>query len=65
MEVTGLPEGLAGVGYGAPDVDALVRGTIVQKRLLDNAPVPVAETELAALFEGAMTWKTTGKGTAP
>jgi hydroxyacid-oxoacid transhydrogenase len=54
MRATGLPHGLEAVGYVEGDVDALVRGTIVQKRLLDNAPLPVAEAELAALFRGAM-----------
>jgi alcohol dehydrogenase class IV len=54
MKATGIPLGLTGVGYGDADVDALVRGTIVQKRLLDNAPMPVGEPELAALFKGAM-----------
>ncbi|HSO34206.1 MAG TPA: hydroxyacid-oxoacid transhydrogenase, partial [Labilithrix sp.] len=55
MRRTGMPHGLAAIGYAEADVAALVRGTIVQKRLLDNAPIPVAEPELAALFRGAMT----------
>ena len=54
MKATGIPHGLEAIGYGDEDVDALVPGTIVQKRLLDNAPVAVAEPELAALFRGAM-----------
>ena len=54
MKATGIPQGLEGVGYGDDDVEALVRGTIVQKRLLDNAPLPVGEPELGALFKGAM-----------
>ncbi|MDB4945636.1 MAG: alcohol dehydrogenase [Labilithrix sp.] len=54
MRATGIPHGLSAIGYGEGDVDALVKGTIVQKRLLDNAPIPVAEPELAALFRGAM-----------
>lgn len=63
MRAAGIPEGLEAVGYGEGDVDALVRGTIVQKRLLDNAPVPVAEPELAALFRGAMRLKTRSHAT--
>lgn len=58
MRATGIPHGLGAIGYSDDDVDALVRGTIVQKRLLDNAPVPVGEPELSALFRGAMTLKT-------
>jgi len=57
MRATGIPHGLEAIGYADDDVDALVRGTIVQKRLLDNAPVAVAEPELAALFRGAMRLK--------
>jgi alcohol dehydrogenase class IV len=55
MRATGIPHGLSAIGYRDDDVDALVRGTIVQKRLLDNAPVPVGEPELGVLFRGAMT----------
>jgi alcohol dehydrogenase class IV len=54
MQKTGIPGGLGAIGYRDADVDALVRGTIVQKRLLDNAPVAVGEPELASLFRGAM-----------
>ena len=54
MRATGVPNGLSGVGYGEADIEGLVKGTIVQKRLLDNAPIPVGEKELAALFRGAM-----------
>lgn len=49
-----VPVGLESVGYGPSDVPALVAGTIVQKRLLDNAPLQTGEPELAALFHGAM-----------
>jgi len=54
MRDAGIPNGLAGVGYTEGDVSALTRGAIVQKRLLDNAPRPVGEEELFALFHGAM-----------
>lgn len=54
MRATGIPHDLSGVGYGEGDVDALVRGTIVQKRLLDNAPIPIGEAELASLFRASM-----------
>jgi alcohol dehydrogenase class IV len=49
-----VPVGLDAIGYGEGDVDALVRGTIVQRRLLDNAPRDVGEAELASLFRAAM-----------
>lgn len=54
MRDAGVPVGLSALGYAEADVDALVRGTIVQRRLLDNAPRAVGEAELAHLFRGAM-----------
>jgi alcohol dehydrogenase class IV len=56
MSATGIPNGLSGVGYGQADLDALVAGTMVQARLLDNAPRPVTEADLAALFRGALSY---------
>jgi alcohol dehydrogenase class IV len=55
MRGAGLPNGLSGVGYGEADLPALAAGTIVQARLVDNAPRPVTEDDLAALFRGALT----------
>jgi alcohol dehydrogenase class IV len=49
-----VPVGLTSVGYGKDDVPALMKGTIVQKRLLSNAPRDVGEAELLALFEEAL-----------
>jgi alcohol dehydrogenase class IV len=57
MRATRVPLGLAAVGYGAGDLDALARGAIVQSRLVDNAPIPVDEPAMRALFEGAMTYE--------
>jgi alcohol dehydrogenase class IV len=54
MRATGVPLGLAGVGYGEGDLDALTRGAIVQKRLVDNAPLAVDEAAMRALFRGAV-----------
>jgi alcohol dehydrogenase class IV len=54
MKKTGVPITLRAVGYDKADVSALVKGTIVQKRLLSNAPRDVGETELVELFEGAL-----------
>ena len=46
---------LSGVGYGRSHVAALTEGTIVQRRLLDNAPVPVDRELLAELFADSLT----------
>ena len=55
MKATGMPNGIAGVGYGRSDVAALTEGAIVQRRLLDNAPVPVDRELLAELFADSLT----------
>ena len=54
MRATQIPNGIAGVGYTAADIPALVAGTLPQQRLLANAPCPIDEPTLAALFESAL-----------
>lgn len=54
MRATGIPNCLSGVGYGAADLEDLVAKAAPQRRLLDNAPLPIAEAELRQLFEKAM-----------
>ena len=54
MKKARVPTTLREVGYTKEDVPALVKGTIVQKRLLSNAPRDVGEAELVELFEGAL-----------
>jgi alcohol dehydrogenase class IV len=55
MKATGMPNGISGVGYGRSDVAALTEGTIAQRRLLDNAPLPVDRELLAELFASSLT----------
>jgi hydroxyacid-oxoacid transhydrogenase len=55
MKVTGMPNGISGVGYDRSDIATLSEGAIVQRRLLDNAPVPVDRELVAALFADALT----------
>ena len=50
----GLPNGLAELGYGDADVDALVEGAMAQQRLLATAPVEVTPEDLARVFRGSM-----------
>ncbi|UQA57226.1 hydroxyacid-oxoacid transhydrogenase [Polyangium aurulentum] len=56
MRKAGIPNGIGGVGYGEADLSALAAGTIVQTRLVDNAPRKVTEDDLAALFHGAIAY---------
>jgi alcohol dehydrogenase class IV len=56
MREARMPNGVGGVGYGEADIPALAAGTIVQARLVDNAPRPVGEDDLAALFRGALSY---------
>jgi hydroxyacid-oxoacid transhydrogenase len=56
MREAGVPNGVSGVGYGEGDIEALTRGSIMQKRLVDNAPMPVDEAAMRALFRGALSY---------
>jgi hydroxyacid-oxoacid transhydrogenase len=56
MKAAGVPNGVGGVGYGEADVDALARGAIVQKRLVDNAPMPVDAAMMRGLFRSALSY---------
>jgi hydroxyacid-oxoacid transhydrogenase len=55
MKVTEMPNGISGVGYDRAHIPALTEGAIVQRRLLDNAPVPVERELLGELFADALT----------
>jgi hydroxyacid-oxoacid transhydrogenase len=54
MRDVGTPNGIEGVGYSLDDVYDLVAGAAPQRRLLDNAPMPVHEAELETLFRNAL-----------
>ncbi len=56
MRATGIPNGLAALGYRDSDVPALVEGAFVQQRLLANAPRAVGREELDTLFRGAFSY---------
>ena len=46
MNDTGIPNGLAALGYGEADISALIDGTLKQQRLLVNSPRVVGAEEL-------------------
>ncbi|GAA4079630.1 hydroxyacid-oxoacid transhydrogenase [Nocardioides kongjuensis] len=54
MRDIGIPNGLAEVGYGAGDVDALVEGALQQQRLLATAPKEVAGEDLATIMTASL-----------
>ncbi|MFT3770607.1 MAG: hydroxyacid-oxoacid transhydrogenase [Minicystis sp.] len=54
MQATAIPNGIGGVGYTEADLAALAAGTIVQARLVDNAPRKVTRDDLEMLFRGAL-----------
>lgn len=56
MKQTGIPNGIAGVGYHDADIGALCEGAYAQQRLLTNSPRPVGREDLAELYRGAMTY---------
>ncbi|MCA9876143.1 MAG: iron-containing alcohol dehydrogenase [Thermomicrobiales bacterium] len=56
MRQVGMPNGLAAVGFGPDDVEALVVGTIPQHRVTKLSPRPASEDDLRQLFLGAMAY---------
>ena len=46
MSDTGIPNGLAALGYGESDISTLIDGTLKQQRLLVNSPRTVGAEEL-------------------
>ena len=54
MRATLFPNGLAAIGFGEADANALAEGAAEQQRLLTNSPRPVGKGDLAGLFRGAM-----------
>jgi hydroxyacid-oxoacid transhydrogenase len=54
MRKTGMPNGLAAVGFEEDDIDALVEGTLPQHRVTKLSPRPANASDLRELFRGAM-----------
>jgi hydroxyacid-oxoacid transhydrogenase len=50
MREVGVPNGIGGVGYDEADVPDLAEGAMKQQRLLDTAPRPVTEDDVAAIL---------------
>lgn len=54
MRKTGMPNGLAAIGFSPADVDELVKGTIPQHRVTKLAPKPATPEDLRRLFLASM-----------
>jgi hydroxyacid-oxoacid transhydrogenase len=54
MRETGLPSGIAALGYGEADVPALAEGAFAQQRPLVMAPRSVSRQDLEGLYRDAM-----------
>jgi len=54
MKATGIPNGLNAVGYTEDDLEELTDGAFPQKRLIDNAPLPIGRGQLRDLFKKAL-----------
>ncbi len=55
MRQIGVPNGLAAVGYGPDDLDALVEGTLPQHRVIKLSPRPATATDLRQMFAQSLT----------
>ncbi|MBX3070351.1 MAG: iron-containing alcohol dehydrogenase [Thermomicrobiales bacterium] len=56
MKLTGMPNGLAELGFGEADLDALVAGTTPQHRVTKLSPRPASDDDLKELFRSSMTY---------
>jgi alcohol dehydrogenase class IV len=54
MQATGIPNGIAGVGFTEHDVAALSKGAWAQQRLLSNAPCEMTESDVSRLYRQAL-----------
>jgi alcohol dehydrogenase class IV len=54
MRAAGMPNGLAALGFGEADLDALATGAEPQYRVIRNAPVDVDRGALKDLFRAAL-----------
>lgn len=56
MKELDMPNGVGGIGYRDRHIEALVRGTLPQARLLTNAPREAPEPRLSELFRDALSY---------
>ncbi len=54
MQRNNMPSGLLQIGYSEKDIPNLVKGALPQRRLLDNAPLPLFADELTELYKSSL-----------
>jgi hydroxyacid-oxoacid transhydrogenase len=54
MRETAVPISPSALGYARSDVAALTKGAMLQKRLVENAPIPVDVEGMQSLFENSL-----------
>ena len=54
MRATDIPNGLAALGFGDDQIDALAAGAEPQYRVIKNAPVDIGADEIRRLFRAAL-----------
>jgi len=54
MRETGLPSGIAALGYGEADVPSLAEGAFAQQRPLVMAPRSVSKRDLESIYRDAL-----------
>jgi alcohol dehydrogenase class IV len=54
MRATGLPSGIAALGYGETDLSALAEGAFAQQRPLVMAPRAVSKQDLEGIYRDAL-----------
>jgi alcohol dehydrogenase class IV len=56
MRATGMPNGLAALGFDDTQLDALATGAEPQYRVIRNAPVDIGRDDLKRLYRAALTY---------
>jgi alcohol dehydrogenase class IV len=54
MRKTGIPSGIAELGYTDADIPRMAAAAFAQKRPLAQAPLEITENDLAEIYRGAM-----------
>lgn len=56
MRATDMPNGLSGIGFGEPDVEALAASSIRQGRAIKNAPRESSLSDMESMYRSALAY---------